>query len=308
MEKSSRIYIAGHRGLVGSAIHRNLYAAGYTNIITRTSYELDLRDRDATLLFFEKEAPEYVLLCAAKVGGIKSNVDFPGDFIYDNLMIQSNVIDAAMLTGVSKLMFLGSSCIYPRNAPQPIPESSLLAGVLEETNKAYAIAKIAGIEMCQAYRKQFGLKSICVMPTNLYGPGDRFDDNGHAVPGLIRRFHDAKSDHKSCVDVWGSGQVRREFLHVDDAADAMVFLMQNYDDAELVNIGCGEDVTIKDLAYEIENVVGYRGSIRFDESKPDGTPRKLLNCEKLFKMGWRPKIGLAEGLRSTYAWYQTECA
>ena len=303
MQTHSRIYIAGHRGLVGSAIHRCLTADGFTNIVTRTSYDLDLRDKDATLSFMDDERPEYVFLCAAKVGGIKANVDFPGDFIYDNLMIQSNVIDAAMLTGVTKLMFLGSSCIYPRNASQPIHESALLTGALEATNKAYAIAKIAGIEMCQAYRKQFKLNSICVMPTNLYGPNDRFDDSGHVVPGLIRRFHDAKVAHAPVVDVWGSGQARREFLHADDAADAMVFLMRNYDGEGPVNVGCGKDVSIMDLAYDIERITGYLGSVRFDTGKPDGTPRKLLNCEKLFKMGWSPKICLAKGLRMTYDWY-----
>ena len=295
---------------MGSAIHRRLVGDGYVNIVTRSSSELDLTGRDETLRFFESTHPEYVFLCAAKVGGIKANSDFPGDFIYDNLMIQSNVITASMLWGVKRLMFLGSSCVYPKFAEQPISESSLMSGPPEETNKAYAIAKIAGIEMCRSYRKQFKMESVCVMPANLYGAEcENWDpDTSHMIPAMIRKMHTAKISGDSMVTLWGTGSVSREVLHVDDCADACVFLMNRESEEDLVNIGCGYDYTIRELAEIVANVVGYRGNFFWDHTRPDGTPRKLLNCEKLSKMGWKPKIGLAGGLESAYRWYCSNVA
>lgn len=306
MEKSSKIYVAGHRGLVGSAIVRALKKGGYANIITRTRAELDLLDQKAVTSFFEKEQPEYVFLAAAKVGGIVANRNSPADFIYENLAVETNVIHAAHEAGVKKLLFLGSSCIYPREAPQPIKEEYLLTGPLEETNRAYALAKIAGIELCQAYRKQYGDNFIAVMPTNLYGPGDNFDlTTSHVLPALIRKFHEAKAAGSPSVSVWGSGTPRREFLHVDDLASACVFLMESYDENDIVNIGTGEDLPIKELAERIGRTVGYEGTIDWDTSKPDGTPRKLLDVSRLHALGWHHSIPLEDGLRSTYDWYLT---
>lgn len=304
MKKNSRIYIAGHSGLVGSAILRRLETDGYKNIIIRTSDELDLTRQADVEVFFEKEKPEYVFLAAARVGGILANCNYPADFIRDNLLIQNNVIDAAYRNGAKKLLFLGSSCIYPKHAPQPMKEEHLLTGPLEPTNEWYAIAKIAGIKMCQAYRKQYGFNTISLMPTNLYGPRDNFDlNNSHVLPALIRKFHEAKLKDKKEVVVWGTGSPRREFLHVDDLTDAAVFLMKNYDSEEIINVGVGEDITIKDLAESIKDIVGYEGRIIFDSSKPDGTPRKLLGVSRLNSLGWEPKIGLREGITETYQWY-----
>jgi len=304
MHKETKIYVAGHRGLVGSAILRKLRAEGYSNIVTRTREELDLTNQQAVYQFFETEQPEYVFLAAAKVGGILANSTYPADFIRENLLIQANVIDAAYRYGVKKLLFLGSSCIYPKFAPQPMKEEYLLTGVLEPTNEPYAIAKIAGIKMCQAYNKQYGTNFITVMPTNLYGPGDNFDlQTSHVLPALIRKFHEAKVTGAPHVVVWGTGNPRREFLHVDDLADACLFLMNNYDSSEIINIGVGEDLTIRELAYLIKDIVGYHGEITFDTSKPDGTPRKLLDVSKLFTMGWKPRIRLEDGISSTYEWF-----
>ncbi len=304
MRRDSKIFVAGHRGLVGSAILRRLQAGGYTNLITRTRQELDLRDQQAVFRFFQQERPEYVFLAAAKVGGILANNTYPADFIRDNLLMQTHVIDAAYRTGVQKLLFLGSSCIYPKHAPQPIPESALLTGPLEPTNEPYAVAKIAGIRMAQAYRRQYGFNAICLMPTNLYGPGDNFDlANSHVVPALLRKFHEAKLASAAHVVVWGTGTPRREFLHVDDLADAALFLMLHYDDEEIINVGVGEDISIKDLAELIREVVGFTGAIVFDPSKPDGTPRKLLDVTRLHRLGWRARIPLREGLEQTYRWY-----
>jgi len=301
----AKIFVAGHRGLVGSAIVRALQNAGYTNILVRTHADLDLTDTSAVRDFFEAEKPEYVFLAAAKVGGILANRDFPADFIRQNLAIELAVIDAAYHAGVKKLLFLGSSCIYPKFAPQPISEDSLLTGALEETNRAYAIAKIAGIEMCNAYRRQYGSNFISVMPTNLYGPGDNFDpEHSHVLPALLQRFHAATKEGASEVVVWGSGTPKREFLHVDDLAAACLYLMQTYDDAEIVNIGTGEDVSIKELAELIAEVTGFTGTISWDTSKPDGTPRKLLDVSKLHQLGWRHSVELPQGLRSTYEWYR----
>lgn len=306
MNKNSKIYVAGHRGLVGSAIVRNLQSKGYTNIITRTHSELDLTDQQAVRRFFEEEKPEYVFLAAAKVGGIHANNTYPADFIYDNLMIECNVIKAAHDFNVKKLLFLGSSCIYPKMAPQPIKEEYLLSGYLEPTNEAYAIAKIAGLKMCQYFKKQYGDNFISCMPTNLYGPNDNFDlQNSHVLPALIRKFHEAKVENKPYVEVWGTGTPRREFLYVDDMADACVFLMENYDGEETVNIGTGEDVTIKELAEIIKEVVGYEGELNFDTSKPDGTPRKLLDVSKLNELGWKYRVSLKEGIIKSYEWYKT---
>lgn len=300
---SSRVYVAGHRGLVGSAILRRLEGDGFTNLITRSSSELDLRDRSKVEAFFAKERPEFVFLAAAKVGGILANSTQPADFIFENLVIQNNVIDACHRHGAEKLLFLGSSCIYPKLAPQPMPEDCLLTGPLEPTNSAYAIAKIAGIEMCRSYRKQHGMKSVCLMPTNLYGPGDNFDLNSsHVLPAMIRKFHEAKLSGRA-VTLWGSGSPRREFLHSDDLADAALFLMRNLEDAELVNVGVGTDVTIKELAELIARVVGFNGEIQWDSSKPDGTPRKLMDVSRMTAYGWKAKIGLEEGIRSVYQWY-----
>ncbi|HHS96251.1 MAG TPA: GDP-L-fucose synthase [Phaeodactylibacter sp.] len=298
---TNKIYIAGHRGMVGSAIHRKLTAQGYTNIITRTSHQLDLRNQQAVLDFFKDEKPDYVYLAAAKVGGILSNNTYRAEFIYDNLMIQNNVIHAAYLHGVQKLLFLGSSCIYPKMAPQPLKEEYLLTGTLEHTNEPYAIAKIAGIKMCDAYRQQYGCNFISLMPTNLYGPNDNYDlEKSHVLPALLRKFIEAKKQHSPQVVIWGTGSPRREFMHVDDLADACLYLMQHYNEPGFVNIGTGEDISIKDLALLIKNIVGYNGNITHDLSKPDGTPRKLLDVSKLHKLGWKAKIPLSEGIRMVY--------
>ena len=304
MEKDSKIYVAGHRGLVGSAIVRRLQRAGFGNLVTRTSSELDLRDQQAVAAFFAAEKPDYVFLAAAKVGGILANNTYPAEFIYDNLAIQLNVIHQSYLNGVKKLLFLGSSCIYPKFAPQPMREEYLLDGKLEPTNEPYAIAKIAGIKMCQSYNRQYATRFISVMPTNLYGPNDNFDlQNSHVLPALLRKFHEAKEKEQPYVEVWGSGTPRREFLHADDLADACLFLMQTYEDSEIVNIGVGEDISIAELAELIREVVGYRGELRFDRSKPDGTPRKLLDVSRLQSLGWQAGIPLREGIEQTYRWY-----
>ena len=299
MEKDSKIYIAGHRGLVGSALVRKLQAEGYTNLVTRTSKELDLRRQEQVERFFEEEKPEYVFLAAARVGGILANSTYPGQFIYDNLMIQTNVLECARLHRVKKLLFLGSSCIYPRDCPQPIKEEYLLTGPLEATNEAYAIAKIAGIKMCQAYRKQYGCNFIAVMPTNLYGPNDNYDlETSHVLPAMIRKFHEAKVNNEPFVTLWGTGKPRREFLHVDDLADACLFLMNHYDGAEIVNIGTGEDLTISELADLVGRLVEYKGEIRWDSTKPDGTPRKLLDISVIHGLGWQPSVSLENGIRN----------
>lgn len=305
MNKSARIYIAGHRGMVGSAIHRYLISKGFDNFLLRTSTELDLRDQHAVNEFFEVERPEYVFLAAAKVGGIMANNTYRADFIYENLIVQANVIHAAHLTKVSKLLFLGSSCIYPKLAPQPMKEEYLLTGQLEHTNEPYAIAKIAGIKMCDAYRTQYGCNFISVMPTNLYGPNDNYDLlNAHVLPTLIRKFHEAKTNNEPAVIVWGTGTPRREFLYADDLAEACCFLMENYDEGGLVNIGTGLDVTISELAMIIKEVVGYEGTIIYDHTKPDGTPRKLLDVSKITSLGWRCKINLKEGIEKVYGGYR----
>jgi GDP-L-fucose synthase len=304
MDKHSRIYVAGHRGLVGSALVRRLKREGYTHLITRTREELDLRNTAAVNRFFQQERPEYVFLAAARVGGILANSTYPANFIRDNLLIQLHVIDAAFRYGVKKLLFLGSSCIYPKYAPQPIREEELLGGPLEPTNEAYAVAKIAGIKMCQAYRRQFGFNAISLMPTNLYGPGDNFDlETAHVIPALLRKFHEAKEKNLPQVVVWGTGTPRREFLHVDDLADAALFLMHRYDDEAIINVGVGKDISIRELAELIREVVGYQGEIVFDSTKPDGTPRKLLDVSRLEALGWRATIPLREGLAQTYRWF-----
>jgi GDP-L-fucose synthase len=305
MKKDSKIFIAGHRGMVGSAIHRKLISEGYTNIIVRTSSELDLRVQEPVNEFFETERPEYVFLAAAKVGGIMANNMYRADFLYENLMIQSNVIHSAYATGVKKLMFLGSSCIYPKLAPQPMKEEYLLTGLLEPTNEPYAIAKIAGIKMCDAYRAQYGCNFISVMPTNLYGPNDNYDlQNAHVLPTLIRKFHEAKQNGDPAVTIWGTGTPKREFLHADDLASACVYLMGNYNEEGLVNIGTGEDVTITELAMLIKEIVGYEGALVYDHTKPDGTPRKLMDVSKLTQLGWKYSINLKEGLKRVYDDYQ----
>jgi len=304
MNKEDKIYIAGHRGLVGSAILRNLENSGYNNFVLRTSKELNLTSQADVNQFFETEKPDYVFLSAAKVGGILANDTYPADFIRDNLLIQTNVIDAAYRNNAKKLLFLGSSCIYPKFAPQPMKEEHLLTGELEPTNEWYAIAKIAGIKMCQAYKKQYGFNAISIMPTNLYGPGDNFNlENSHVMPALMRKFHDAKINKLPQVEVWGTGMPKREFLHVDDMADASVYLMNNYDGFDFVNVGVGEDVTISELAETVKQVVGYNGELTFDRSKPDGTPRKLLDVTKLSEAGWNSKINLYEGISNTYEWF-----
>jgi Nucleoside-diphosphate-sugar epimerases len=301
MEKKSKIYIAGHRGMVGSAIHRRLKKEGFGNFIFKTSDELDLRDQQAVAGFFAKEQPEYVFLAAAKVGGILANNTYRAEFLYDNLMIQSNVIENAYRQKVKKLLFLGSSCIYPKLAPQPLKEEYLLTGLLEHTNEPYAIAKIAGIKMCDAYRSQYGCNFISVMPTNLYGPNDNYDlKNSHVLPALLRKFHEAKIQDQPEVIVWGSGTPRREFLHADDMADACVFLMKNYSEEGLINIGVGEDLSIKELAEMIKDIVDYKGKIVFDSSKPDGTPRKLMDVSKLTSLGWKASVSLKEGITAVY--------
>ncbi len=304
MNKESKIYVAGHRGMVGSAIVRKLTELGYTNIITAPKNKLNLLDQSEVDNFFQKQKPEYVFLAAAKVGGIKANSDFKADFIYDNLMIQTNVIRACKEHDVKKLLFLGSSCIYPKLAPQPIKEDYLLDGKLEPTNDAYAIAKIAGIKMCQSFNQQYGTNFISVMPTNLYGPNDNYDlNNSHVLPAMIRKFHEAKLKNKERVEIWGTGTPMREFLYVDDLADACVYLMINYNDSEIVNIGTGEDITIKDLAYLVKEVVGFEGDIYFNTEMPDGTPRKLLDVSKLKELGWTYKTSLKEGIQKTYLDY-----
>ncbi|HXJ43586.1 MAG TPA: GDP-L-fucose synthase [Bryobacteraceae bacterium] len=306
---SSRIYVAGHRGLVGSAIVRNLLQRGCNGLVLRTHAELDLTSQADVRRFFETERPEAVIMAAARVGGIHANNSQPALFIRDNLLIQDNVIDAAHRAGVAKLVFLGSSCIYPKLAPQPIKEDYLLTGPLEPTNEWYAIAKIAGVKMCQAYRREFGFNAISLMPTNLYGPGDNFDlQNSHVLPALIRRFHEATLRGDASLTVWGTGTPRREFLHVDDLADAVLYLLQFYDGEPIVNIGWGEDVTIRELAEMIMSVVGYRGRIIFDASKPDGTPRKLLDVSRLKDLGWQAKIRLVDGIHRTYAWFKEHSA
>jgi len=304
MEKNAKIYVAGHRGLVGSAIVRNLESKGYTDIIVRTREELDLLDTKQVADFFSQEKPEYVFLAGAKVGGIKANEDYPADFIYQNLQIQNNIIHNAYKNNVKKLLFLGSSCIYPRDCTQPIKEEYLLTGPLEKTNEAYAIAKIAGIKMCQSYNKQYGTKFISVMPTNLYGPNDNFNlTSSHVLPALLRKFHDAKIHNEKEVVMWGTGSPMREFLYVDDLADACVHLMQNYVGDEIVNIGTGEDVAIRELAEIIKKIVGFQGEIVNDTTKPDGTPRKLLDVSKLHNLGWKHKTDLKDGIKSTYQWF-----
>lgn len=301
MNFDSKIYIAGHRGMVGSAIHRNLLEKGYKNIITRTSMELDLRNQAATENFFEIEKPEYVFLAAAKVGGIHANNTLRADFIYENLMVQSNIIHAAYKTNAKKLMFLGSSCIYPKLAKQPLKEEYLLTGELEQTNEPYAIAKIAGIKMCESYHRQYGCNFISVMPTNLYGQNDNYDlNNSHVLPALIRKIHDAKENGAETVTIWGTGTPMREFMHANDMADACVFLMLNYNDEKFVNIGTGVDISIKNLALLIKNIAGYKGELVFDTTKPDGTPRKLMDVSYLHSLGWKHKIELEEGIKMVY--------
>ena len=305
MNKSDRIYVAGHRGMVGSAIVRALNDAGFENILTATRKDVDLTSQAAVNDFFDKEKPDYVFLSAARVGGIYANDTYPAEFIRDNLLIQTNVIDAAYRNQATKLLFLGSSCIYPKMARQPINESELLTGPLEPTNEWYAIAKIAGIKMCQAYRKQYGFNAISLMPTNLYGIGDNYHlENSHVIPALIRKFHEAKQRGDSAVEVWGTGKAMREFLDVEDLADAAVFLMENYDDSDIVNVGTGEDITIAELADTVKNVTGFEGEIVFDTSKPDGTPRKLLDVSKLHGLGWKHKIDLRSGLEKAYQWFE----
>ena len=301
MNKSSRVYIAGHRGMVGSAIHRKLSSKGFEDLILRTSQELDLKVQKSVDDFFAKERPEYVFLAAAKVGGILANDTYRAQFIYENLMIQSNIIHAAFTSGVKKLLFLGSSCIYPKLAAQPLREDSLLTGLLEITNEPYAIAKIAGIKMCDAYRNQYGCNFISAMPTNLYGPNDNYDlQKSHVLPALLRKFHTAKKNEEAFVTLWGTGKPLREFLHVDDLADACYFLMQQYDEAGQVNVGTGEDCSILELATKISEIVGYQGEIQHDLSKPDGTPRKLLDVSKIHALGWKHKISLNDGINNVY--------
>ena len=309
MHTDAKIFVAGHRGLVGSALVRALQGAGYTNLILRSSMELDLREQTAVRSFFAAERPEYVFLAAAKVGGIYANSTFPAEFIGDNLAIQGNIIDSAWKTECKKLLFLGSSCIYPKLCAQPIKEEYLLTGPLEPTNEWYAVAKIAGIKMCQAYRYQYGFNAISAMPTNLYGPGDNFHlANSHVAPALIRRFHEAKQAGAKAVTIWGTGTPRREFLHVDDLAQSLLFLMQNYEDPSHINIGCGTDTTILELAEMIASVVGYKGDIATDPSKKDGTPQKLLDISRITALGWSPAIPLREGLASTYGWFLSNIA
>jgi len=301
INKASKIYVAGHKGLVGSALVRKLEAKGYNNIITRNHAQLDLTEQAAVRDFFRKEKPDYVFLAAAKVGGILANSTYPADFIMENLLIECNVIRSAWENSVKKLMFFGSSCIYPRMCPQPIKEEYLLTGELEKTNEAYALAKIAGLKMCQYFNKQYGTKFISVMPCNLYGPNDNYDlNNSHVIPALIKKFHTAKEEGREYVELWGTGKALREFMHVDDLADACVFLMENYENCDLINIGTGKDISILELAEMIKEIVGFKGEIRFDAGKPDGTPRKVLDVSKLESMGWKYKIELFDGLKSTY--------
>ena len=309
MEKNAAIYVAGHRGLVGSAVVRALQRRGFLRLIVRTHGELDLRDQRATAAFFATEKPACVFLAAARVGGIHANSAYHAEFLRDNLLIQANCIDSAWKNGCAKLLFLGSSCIYPRLCPQPVKEEYLLTGPLEPTNEPYALAKITGVKMCQAYRKQYGFDAISAMPTNLYGPGDNFHpENSHVLPALIRRFHEAKESGAPRAAVWGTGEPRREFLYADDAGEALVFLMENYSGPAPINIGCGEDLTIRELAALVAKVVGYAGAIGCDASKPDGAPQKLLDVSRMAALGWKAATPLEEGLRKTYAWYLTHCS
>ncbi len=302
--KSSKIYIAGHNGLVGSAISRALKEKGFTNIIVKTRSELNLTDNSQVMDFFESEKPEFVFDCAAKVGGILANDSYPAEFIHENLLIQNNLIDCSYKSGVKKFLFLGSSCIYPKLAKQPIKEEYLLTGELEPTNEWYAVAKIAGIKMCQAYKKQYGFNAISIMPTNLYGPNDNFDlESSHVLPALIRKFHEAKISGSENVIMWGTGSPKREFLHVDDMAGASIFLMGNYSDPEIINVGTGEDVTIKELGELVKEITGFKGEIKYDTSKPDGTPRKLLNVDKINSVGWKAETSLKQGVSDTYKWF-----
>jgi GDP-L-fucose synthase len=302
MLKDSSIFVAGHRGLVGSALVRTLQNQGFSNIITRTHSELDLESQAAVEEFFEKERPEYVFLSAAKVGGIYANNTYPAEFAYSNMQIQCNIVNSSYKNKVKKLLFLGSSCIYPKFAPQPMNESSLLSGPLEETNKAYALAKIGGIIMCQSYNRQYGTNYISVMPTNLFGPADNYHgQNSHVLPALIRRFHEAKINKLPSVAIWGTGSAFREFLYSDDLAEACIYLMQHYNDSEIVNIGSGEEISIKNLAYLVKDITGYTGEITFDTSKPDGTPRKLLDCTKIHALGWKHRVTMREGLKKAYS-------
>ncbi|MGB6489743.1 MAG: GDP-L-fucose synthase [Steroidobacteraceae bacterium] len=304
MNPEASIYVAGHRGLVGSAIVRRLRDSGFTRVIVRERGDLDLRDQAAVRSFFETVRPQCVYLAAARVGGILANDSHPGEFLRDNIAIQTNIIDAAYRNGTEKLLFLGSSCVYPKHAPQPMPEDCLLTGPLEPTNEWYSIAKIAGLKMCQAYRRQYGFRAISAMPTNLYGPGDNFNlQSSHVLPALMRKFHEAKERGSAEVEIWGTGTPRREFLHVDDLADACLFLMANYDGESWINVGWGRDMTIAELADAIARIVGFEGSVRFDRSKPDGTPRKVLDTSRLSALGWSPRIGLEQGIRSTYRWF-----
>ena len=309
MDQGSRVYVAGHRGLAGSAIHRRLQADGYKHLITRPHVDLDLADQQSVEHFFAAEKPEFVFLAAAKVGGILANSTYPADFLRENLLIEANVIDASHRHGVKKLLFLGSSCIYPKFAPQPIREDSLLTSPLEPTNEAYAIAKIAGLKMAQAYRQQYGFRAISLMPTNLYGPHDNFDPAAaHVLPALLRRFSEAVESKQPEVTIWGTGTVRREFMHADDLADAAVFLMQHYNEAQIINVGTGEDVTIRELAELIRDVTGYPGRILTDPSRPDGTPRKLLDVSRISALGWKARIPLRQGLEETYRWFTSQRA
>lgn len=304
MNKNTKFFVAGHRGMVGSAIVRRLQSEGFTNILTRTRQELDLLDTKAVNIFFETERPEIVVDAAARVGGIVANFEKPVEFLLENLTIQNNIISTAATFGVQKLLFLGSSCIYPKHAPQPIPESALLTGPLEPTNDAYALAKIAGIRLCQAYATEYGKDFISAMPTNLYGPNDNFDlHTSHVLPALIRKIHEARQSGARSVTIWGTGAPRREFLHVDDLADACLFLLKHYDSPEIINIGCGEDLTIRELAEMICDTLDFHGELAFDPSKPDGTPRKLLDMKKLFVLGWKPRISLREGIKNAYEWF-----
>ena len=309
LSKSDKIFIAGHCGMVGSALVRRLEAEGFKNVLKRDRSQLDLTDEPAVTKFFACEKPHIVIIAAAKVGGIKANNDYPVEFLLENLRIQNNVIRSAFETGVRKLLFLGSSCIYPKFAPQPIPESAFLSGPLEPTNEAYAIAKIAGIKLCQAYAREYGATFISVMPTNLYGPNDSFDlERSHVLPALLRKAHEAKTRNEGKLIVWGTGKPRREFLHVDDLASACLLLLEKYDSPEIINIGCGEDITIRELAELICDVVGFDGDLVWDASKPDGTPRKLLDVTKIHALGWQPMIPLRQGIAQTYEWFITNCA
>jgi len=307
MQLTDKIFIAGHRGMVGSAVHRALLAAGYTQLVTRSSSELDLRNQAATDAFLSSELPDIVILAAAKVGGIMANNTYRAEFLYDNLAIQNNVIHASWKAGVKKLLFLGSSCIYPKMAPQPLKEEYLLTGALEPTNEPYAIAKIAGIKMCESYRRQYGCNFISAMPTNLYGPNDNYDlNNSHVLPALIRKMHEAKIKHEPTVEIWGSGTPLREFLHVDDLAQACLFLLQSYNEEEFVNVGYGTDVSIRELAHIVKRVVGFEGELVFNTSKPDGTMKKLMDSSKLRSLGWSPKIDLEDGIKSTYEYFKAQ--